>query len=995
MVPTLSNLQRKLLVNFLSILGVVFGLSVLAYFWYPIIKAYYIVQPTKGIDFYLTVSHVTHLVKNFASPMTSWWYQWYGGRPFESVYPVLHTYLILPLTLFGSVFWAAKVYAVTALSLFAALCYLLYYKASRNHFVALLCCLLTIFSYGLYLSPLWGGNVPYVATMLFLPLSLWLAFSYFREINHKHLLLVGLVSGLGMLGHPQVVVAWVIPLVSLLIFFARDEDNEKLLDSFWRGLKNLVIYYSVTLMVGFRQIAFAGLKGVFDLLAGIFSGRLTGTAAEIANHPDAEMAQEMMRQRTFVLKAQEVLDKVPRWVSEPFPYLLVFSLVAVVLLFFTCKDKKRVLRNLLLVGLFLAYGFLFAYLFYMGLNPFAGGWLRVYWGFTVLFGLIISWLLGMSLRALKDFFPKKLHWSGMSVFTWEVLLSGTIFLIAFLLVVPVMEGFVTHILTRSHGFLDKPEILHEHAQESSAYPTVLNLQEENWGENMFKELTPEWLDTNRLDYRLYDLDGTVNIWWNTRFDMPLARGYLDSFSGSNYSGWQYLGNIVMGKDEIVAKLGISPQLAKKQAEFFIDWHAIGFLEGRGGVFARDYGVDFSSYLIDEEMIERSEEVNAWRPLRDYHVDLPGFWETLKYYQVKSEKTSSIYQTTNAPAVLVIGDNEAHNVVMRLFAELGITSQRGIVVQGEQWVDSYSLEELKDFAMVILYRYKYRSGEKMWEMLEKYVRGGGRLFIDTGDERPEAAAEQLPSMFPISSNERESLGMEWDLEAAPVLVEWGVDIGNFTAPVFDEKPWSFSYAETGALDKGARVLLKNHGKVILADTPLGNGRVIWSGMNLPYHIQREHNLDELRLFEKLIEEAVSAEGESFVVSASFERPSPQKAIIKGEKARAVLFKEAGYEGWRVVVKSAAGRQRLKIYKAGPMQPGYMYVIIPPEFRNSPYEVTFTYWGSWKVWLYYIINSAAIVVVIDLITGKHILGLLNRCSFPLRDRFGGWWARDGEY
>ncbi|OQX50855.1 hypothetical protein B5M47_02850 [candidate division CPR3 bacterium 4484_211] len=980
---------------FLGAIFALLGLGVVAYFGYPILQAYYQAIPAKGIDLYLTVSNVRYLANNFAGPVNAWWYQWYGGRPFESVYPVLHFYLISPLAGFFNVFRAVQIYVLASLVLFAILCYILYQYFSRNVFVSTLITLLTIFSYGQYLSLFWAGAVPYTATICLVPLVLIFIGLYVNREDIRYLYLAGITSGLGLLGHPQVIVAWALPVSSLFIFFAGTAKRRGLLDSLWFRVKDLFVYFGVTALVGFRELAFVGVEGVFRLLAGIFSGRLVGTAAEISVHPEEEMAQNFYRSRTIVAKFQETIDKVPRWISSPYFPLLLLSLSLFFISLLIVKDKKKAIRVVVLVGSLLVYGFIFGYLFFMGLNPFAGGWIRVYWGFSVLLGVVISWLAGHFLRALRAFLQERLALWNISAFSLEVLVGSLFFSVGILLLVPAVHGFTTHILTRSHEFPDKPGVLHEHAQESSAYPSLLNMKRDEWGSNGFSQVVPSWLDPNRLDYRLYDMDATVNIWWSSIFDMPLARGYLDSAGGPNYNGWQYWMNIVLNKDEIVERMGVSRELAENQARFFVDWHAIGYLEGLGGAIGRDFGIPFSSYLLDDELIEKSEEVNVWRPTHDFYIDLPAYWETLKYYKIALDNTSPIYQTTNAPAILAIGDFEAHNILMRLFGSLNLNSQKAILVQGKERVDSYSLEELRKFKMLILYRYGYRSFGRTWEMLEKYVQEGGILFVDTGDERPEADMERLPDVFPISANRREGLGREWQMEEGKVLKDWEVDVSNFTAPIFNDEAWTFSYANPEAVDEGARILLKNHGKIILVQKDLGKGQVFWSGMNLPYHALREYNPDEIKLFGKILEEGAGIGSIRPLAGTDFQRPSPQKVVIRGENAHGVLFKEAGYEGWHAYVEANGQKRKLKIYQSGPMQPGYMYVFIPPEFQNEDFTVVFTFRGAWKTWLYYFVNFLGILFALDLVTGKHGLALLAGMSLPLRNRISAWWGREDEY
>jgi len=46
----------------------------------------------------------------------------------------------------------------------------------------------------------------------------------------------------------------------------------------------------------------------------------------------------------------------------------------------------------------------------------------------------------------------------------------------------------------------------------------------------------------------------------------------------NYSGWQYLQNITFTKDEVVDRFDYTVDQARAMASFFIDWHAIKYIE---------------------------------------------------------------------------------------------------------------------------------------------------------------------------------------------------------------------------------------------------------------------------------------------------------------------------------------------------------------------------------------------------------------------------------
>ncbi len=991
----MKPVKKIIFFRVLKIFSLISGCFFLLVLWAGIIRLYFYLEPQRGIDFYLTATNVKALLDNFTLPFNFWWYQWYGGRPWDIVYPLLHFYLSYPWAKIWGIITGVKIYISGSLTLFVVFCYLLFNRLVKNFALAFFLAGLSIFSVALYLSLFWGGNLPYTATLFFYPLSLYLTLLFLETKSKNFLYLSALISGLALLGHPQVVVAWILPINSLFLFFPSvfSKNHAAALEDFSlkRKFLTLLQYWSGTALVGFRQLAFVGLGGIINLLMGILKGRLVGVTAEVTVNSETEVAQQILAQRNWLFKIQEVTHTIPRWINPYFAPLLLIALFIFILTFYFSRKRNFEFpwkENFLLLLSLTFYGFLFALLFFMGLNPFAGGWIRIYWGFAILSSLLIGLLIRPLILIWDDF-----SYLDSKKFLLEILLS--LFLLFFAFSWFAQQGkdnFLAHIITRSHGFPDQPEVLHEHAQESSAYPTVLNLTPKIWQKSIFKPLVPRWLDADRLDYRLYDMDATVNIWWNAYFKMPLVRGYLDSPGGPNYDGWQYWMNVVLNKDEIVKRLKVDPSIAREQTLFFIDWHAMKYLEGKGGVWGRDFGVPFSQFLLSSEVIKRSEEVKLWRPLRDIYIDLPGYWETLKFYEIKENLVSPIYQASNAPAFLIVGDREAQNIFMRLAGSLNLNSQKAIIVQGSENLSDYSLAELKRFKALFLYR--YRSPKVDWTKLEKYIEEGGFVFLDTGDERPEAESDNLPPLFPIVSNQRAPLGRDWRLEKGKGLKDLKIDLNLFTVPIFNGEPWSFSYSSVPR--NGAEIWLKNYGQTILAGQKIGQGYVLWSGMNFPYHSLREYNLQELQLWRYIFSKAgLLGNKDSIIVETKFQRPSPQKAIINSGQAPGVLFKEANYSGWQAVVTNGAQRAKVKIFSAGPMEPGYMYVFIPEQLRSAQTKVIFTFSGSMKIKFYYLVNLLGVLLLLDLIGGKRGLHLLSFLARPLSNYFKEWWEKDEDY
>lgn len=976
---------KKRIGKLLSILILwIIGITITVLTVWPILTTYLTSNPARGIDLYLTHSHVAHLLRNFSDPVTSWWYEWYGGRPFEPVYPFLHFYGILLFYKFASIFIAPSLtlfstvqwYVAGSLLLFFIFCYTLFYAVSRNFLLALIPTFLTAFSAGLYTPIFWGGAVPYTSTMFFYPLILTTVYLFIHKKNTRWLYISGLLTGLSLYGHPQLIAGWVIPVASLMLLIKSDWKKGIIY-----GFKNPVIYILIALACGFRELSGgSGLGGILTLIFGIFQGAAKSVSISTLADKAPSASAPVQNGFLMIFRLPEIINNVPHWMHHGFFFFIAAALI--IFLISLILYRKKWISSLILFFFLAFYGWFFMYLYYIGSNPFAGGWYRAFWGLTVLMGLMISLLFGESSEAIGQFINKVSKTKLLGFFSQIIFASGFL-LIGWILYGSTTNGFTSKIasLTSKYG---------EPARYSSAYPITLNTHAKNWSPQLYKELVPSWLEPNRLDYRLYDMDATVNIWWNSIFAMPLARGYLDSPGNNNYAGWEYLMNITFGKDEAVKEFKMPVAQAKNQAQFFLDWHAIRYLEG-GSAAGRNYGTPVSSYILDD-MITQTEEVKI-KPE-------PGIPESrgqaLNYLEVKSNLVSPIYQSTKAPSILVIGNQDAQNTIMRLAAALNINSQKAIIVQGSEYIDDYSQEELQNFDMVFLYYYRYKSS-RVWDNLENYVQSGGTLFIDTGNEGKESSADNLPAVFPITANIREPLEKTWALEAGDKIKQWDIATDFFTAPVFNGEPWSFSFAKEDSIEENTEVILSNYGKTIMAQQKDGDGLVIWSGMNFPYHALSESNPEEIKLFSKLIEESKIQinSNEQFITSTAFNRPGGNKVIIKGKDSKGVLFKEAAYPGWKAEVKNGNTSKNIRIFESGPMQPGYAYVIIPKEMRDGDFTVTFTFNNSWNIWLLYLINAIGIIITLDLITGKWIIGAISKLSTPHKKKIKSWWDKEEEY
>ena len=967
----------KYLALFVSVCLHLFCIGVVIYFAWPIFSLYWNQKPAVGIDLFLSVDFVTYIHNHLNWPWASWKYIWYGGTPLAQTYPLLHFYLIQPLLLKFSAVEAVQIYVVFSMVLFFIFSYFFYYSLSRSRGLALVLSVATAYSYNLWSQLYWAGSIPYTATLFMLPLSLYLVVLSKEKNDNRYFYFAGLLSGVMILGHPQSFIAFTVPLTALFFLFYSKEK-----ESFFelKKLMAIVIYGLIILFVGF-PLAGTGLeifKAFFKILG------------EIAKSTYAEAARD-----TAGSPIVRIFD-IYRRTNPLFFYALQFGSFAVIgISIITVLIKKRISAHFKLFipfSLMLFYLVLFLYAFVLGINPIAGGWFRAFWPSMTIFGGFIAVMWRVVFDNFEVVFGK---WeSKMGLFRWFGWVFGSLFGI---LTIVVGVGYLK---TTYDSF--RAETL-KYVEISSAYPTnlSLNLKKGQWPDKLPK-LTPAWMDPNDTGFRFYDMDATVNIWWNSVFKMPLARGYLDANpkerGAENYQGWQYWQNVTLMKDEAVKSWDVPEELAANQAKFLIDWNAIKFFEGNQSL-QRPYGAKLSSYVEnDKNLINKSETVEIigptvfWDNLGNRFFD--NSKQELKYFEVDDVATSPIYSASNAPTILVVGDTAGQDIMMRNFAFLGLTSRNAIIVQWNKEADKLSQDDLKNFDLVIFFRYKYANSGKVFKNLEKYVKAGGNLFIDTGTEQAESNTTSLPAVFPFENSERKPLGKEWEITAEDSEITKGVDFSKFSEPVFDGAEWNFTYP-VGGLRGNSKTLVYNHKKPVLVWQKLGEGVVIWNGMNFAGHLQGYRNLEETKLFKNILF-SFSDLSKDNMVKVSYERPASEKVEIRGSKAKGILFKESGYAGWDAVVNAGGKSKKVKIFEAGPMVPGYMFVFVPEDMRGGDFKAVFKYHGEFVYKFTYLVSFLSFFIVLDiLLFEKRILKFLKRKSAFFHKGVGNWWEKEDEF
>ena len=360
------------------------------------------------------------------------------------------------------------------------------------------------------------------------------------------------------------------------------------------------------------------------------------------------------------------------------------------------------------------------------------------------------------------------------------------------------------------------------------------------------------------------------------------------------------------------------------------------------------------------------------------------------------------QWSDGASVLVVGGTQASVPALYNFVFERATS--GILPFASAWlvrgpsatIDDYSDAELSRYSGIILLGYQYNDQSTAWSRLDRYVRGGGHLFVETGWQYndPDWNISSAPATLPVSS-------LRWGgLDpSAPVLVDGSVDpqFGRF---VYGGGGWGASSA--GAIRPGASQLVKVGDRVVVARWQLGKGRVVWSGMNLLAHDASSGSTDEDQFVtSQLAWLFAPADGPEVQVSLPPTWTGANEVILALQESNTpslVLLKESLFPGWSARLVTPYGTQSVRLV-GGEMD--FMVAMLGPVPAGS--RLVFTYGptalevASW--WLSLAVLAALILWIVRPVLYARaawwIRGLERRLVARLAQRMAeraGRWGED---
>ena len=295
-------------------------------------------------------------------------------------------------------------------------------------------------------------------------------------------------------------------------------------------------------------------------------------------------------------------------------------------------------------------------------------------------------------------------------------------------------------------------------------------------------------------------------------------------------------------------------------------------------------------------------------------------------------TPGLASLSSRPSILIMSNPEidSYMPVFRLAMQGAIPYENAWFAEGNLPIDEYSLEELQRFDVLFLQGYRYNDSTRAWSLLEQYVRQGGAIYVDTGWQWtvPDWESDPAPEVLPVSRLAWTNYGSDIDYQLELPDISEDTDLTNFASLEWDGKPWGVSGTSRSDVRDWGHIVLSASGNPLIVAGEYGDGRVVWSGMNLVAHAYDKENEEEVRFLGSLIAWLSGGKDVAdYPITVARDHPDRVEfqARVPTPKETTLYWREAYYPDWHAYLELADGsRQSIPIDKAGP---GFMLLSIP--------------------------------------------------------------------
>lgn len=245
-----------------------------------------------------------------------------------------------------------------------------------------------------------------------------------------------------------------------------------------------------------------------------------------------------------------------------------------------------------------------------------------------------------------------------------------------------------------------------------------------------------------------------------------------------------------------------------------------------------------------------------------------------------------------------------------------------------YLDDYDLDFLKRFKVVFLYGFAYHNKTKAEDLVREYVANGGEVVIDMFGMK-KSQIEEEPIFLGVTGNNIK-ITSTWQIESAKETK--GLFPGTFQLPSevvdalsegeLESKPVKeWNALEYYNLDQvWARFSNEDDFYGIVGAKNISEGKVVFVGANLFYHLYLTHNEEELKMIAYILknvgyelpqsEKAVFEEDPSFKATQENLEADYWRFKVSNEKDRLALVSLAYSPNWKAYLDS----QEIPVYEA---------------------------------------------------------------------------------
>jgi len=574
------------------------------------------------------------------------------------------------------------------------------------------------------------------------------------------------------------------------------------------------------------------------------------------------------------------------------------------------------------------------------------------------FAFFILYATAANLKLINElaniFFPTRFFWTA-NLF---ILIIAASSFAAIKKVLPIHSYFLAAItgLVIIFTVLVKPTFPHVD-RPNTVPPDVASYILPKYQTNQISDLVPEWILTGDKNWRVDIFQPGIYQWFNIVSELPAVRGSSNAPLGV-HADWLYFLQVATRNID----QNLSPELVKNRVLFLLDSFGVGFFENSMAPYP-------DTITGDSELIINSSQ------RRNSH-----------WYQLSSKFTTPIVSPTNTPPILFVGSDTGYNNFIRSIAMTNLNSQNLIPVKGPKKLGAVSKNDLERFSTLVLYDYSASVSD--FEKLEDFVRKGDRVFVETGSGVSGLLNKKLPEIFPVEVL-KQTVNQESNLKLSSnqsKLLE-GINLQNFSPLIYKEGGWKINVPKDVSLRNWAKPVINYKNQPVVTEGDLGNGKVIWSGLNLPFHIVENNNFEEAKFFRNMILNLIQTSNPTSNPNTQVEfkvsREKPEKIEVQGKNFTGIYFKENYHSGW----KAQLDGKILPIYKAG-----LDFMYIPILNNQADLKVNLNFTGNFTTWgLFWLTTTSLFLSLLYLIIPQLFQFIFKKLSLIFHLKIKGKFIR----